>query len=171
MLKKFLMLSRIFRSPDDSGYYAGIYEESKQPNKALTGNTNGLILEILYYKAKGNHPLIASGSASVSTGKPSENASPATPSNQPNSTVTTPAKTSSNQPNSTVTAPPATPADTSKPTEVAVAPIPPVDSPQPSSQIKMERPLSVIERRYAEAAWRYFQANYHSKNGLIRRSQ
>ncbi|WP_392482493.1 DUF3131 domain-containing protein [Nostoc sp. C110] len=155
------------RSPDDSGYYAGIYEESKQPNKALTGNTNGLILEILYYKAKGNHPLIASGSASVSTGKPSENASPATPSNQPNSTVKTPAKTSSNQPNSTVKTPPATPADTSKPTEVAVAPIPPVDSPQPSSQIKMERPLSVIERRYAEAAWRYFQANYHSKNGLI----
>ena len=46
------------RSPDDSGYYAGIYEESKQPNKALTGNTNGLILEILYYKAMGNRPLI-----------------------------------------------------------------------------------------------------------------
>ena len=140
------------RSPDDSGYYAGIYEESKQPNKALTGNTNGLILEILYYKAKGNHPLIASTSASVSTGKPSENASPATGSNQPNSTVTTPT---------------ATPTDTSKITEVTVAPIPPVDSPKPSSQMKMARPLTVIERRYAEAAWRYFQANYHSKSGLI----
>ncbi|MEH2335211.1 DUF3131 domain-containing protein [Nostoc sp.] len=140
------------RSPDDSGYYAGIYEESKQPNKALTGNTNGLILEILYYKGKGNHPLIASTSASVSTGKPSENASPATALNQPNSTVTTPA---------------ATPTDTSKITEVTVAPIPPVDSPKPSSQMKMDRPLTVIERRYAEAAWRYFQANYHSKSGLI----
>ncbi|MEH2312622.1 MAG: DUF3131 domain-containing protein [Nostoc sp.] len=140
------------RSPDDSGYYAGIYEESKQPNKALTGNTNGLILEILYYKAKGNHPLIASTSANVSTGKPSENASPATASNQPNSTVTTPT---------------ATPTDTSKITEVTVAPIPPVDSPKPSSQMKMARPLTVIERRYAEAAWRYFQANYHSKSGLI----
>ncbi|MBG1245132.1 DUF3131 domain-containing protein [Nostoc sp. NZL] len=141
------------RSPDDGGYYAGIYEESKQPNKALTGNTNGLILEILYYKAKGNRPLIASGSASVSTGKLSENASAATPSNQPNSTT---AKT-----------PIATPADTSKPTEVAVAPIPPVDSPKPSSNLELDRPLSVIERRYAEAAWRYFQANYHSKSGLI----
>jgi hypothetical protein len=140
------------RSPDDGGYYAGIYEESKQPNKALTGNTNGLILEILYYKSKGNHPLIASNSASVSTGKPSENASAAKPSNQPNSTVTTPI---------------ATPADTSKPTEVAVAPIPPVDSPQSSSNLKLDRPLTVIERRYAEAAWRYFQANYHSKSGLI----
>ncbi|MEH1978953.1 MAG: DUF3131 domain-containing protein [Nostoc sp.] len=138
------------RSPDDGGYYAGIYEESKQPNKALTGNTNGLILEILYYKARGNHPLIASGSASVSNSKPSVNASPATPANQPNSTGKTAI---------------ATPADNSKPTEVAVAPIPPVDS--PSSNLKLNRPLTVIERRYAEAAWRYFQANYHSKNGMI----
>ncbi|MEH1883160.1 DUF3131 domain-containing protein [Nostoc sp.] len=146
------------RSPDDSGYYAGIYEESKQPNKALTGNTNGLILEILYYKAKGNHPLISSSSASVSTGKPSENASPETPSNQGNSPVTPP---TANQPNST-----ATPTDTPKIVEVAVAPIPPVDSPQ-SSNLKLDRPLTLIERRYAEAAWRYFQANYHSKNGLI----
>nr|WP_242063407.1 DUF3131 domain-containing protein [Nostoc sp. FACHB-892] len=151
------------RSPDDSGYYAGIYEESKQPNKALTGNTNGLILEILYYKAKGNLPLITSGSVSVSTGKPSKDASPATPSNQLSSSVTTP---TANQPDSTVTTPTATPADTSKPTEVAVAPIPPVDSPK-SSNLKLNRSLSVIERRYAEAAWRYFQANYHSKNGLI----
>ncbi|WP_414567491.1 DUF3131 domain-containing protein [Nostoc sp. CCY 9925] len=137
------------RSPDDGGYYAGIYEESKQPNKALTGNTNGLILEILYYKARGNRPLIASGSVSVSTGKPSENATP------------------SNQANSTVTAPTPTPTDTSKITEVAVAPIPPVGSPQASSNLKLERSLSLIEKRYAEAAWRYFQANYHSKSGLI----
>ncbi|MEH2061274.1 MAG: DUF3131 domain-containing protein [Nostoc sp.] len=159
------------RSPDDSGYYAGIYEESKQPNKALTGNTNGLILEILYYKSRGNHPLIASTSASVSIGKPSENASPATPANQANSTVkpsenaslTTPA----NQPNSTVKPPIATPADTSKVMEVTVPPIPPVDSPQASSNLKLDRPLTVIERRYGEAAWRYFQANYHSKSGLI----
>jgi len=139
------------RSPDDGGYYAGIYEESKQPNKALTGNTNGLILEILYYKARGNSPLIGSTSATVSIGKPSANASSATPSNQANSTVTTPT---------------ATPADTSKVMEVAVAPISPVGSPQPS-KLKLTRPLTVIERRYAEAAWRYFQANFHSKSGLI----
>ena len=151
------------RSPDDSGYYAGIYEESKQPNKALTGNTNGLILEILYYKARGNHPLIASTSASVPTSKPSENASSATPANQSNSTVTTPIAIPVNQPNSTVT----TPIATSKPTEVAVAPIPPVDSPQPSSKLKLDRSLTPVERRYAEAAWRYFQANYHPKSGLI----
>lgn len=155
------------RSPDNGGFYAGIYEESKQPNKALTGNTNGLILEILYYKAQGNRPLIASASASVSPATPSENTTPATSSNQSNSTVKTPTATSSNQPNSTVTTPTANPVDTSKPTEVAVAPIPPVDSPKSSSNLKLNRPLSVIERRYAEAAWRYFQANYHSKNGLI----
>ncbi|MBN3879648.1 MULTISPECIES: DUF3131 domain-containing protein [unclassified Nostoc] len=151
------------RSPDDSGYYAGIYEESKQPNKALTGNTNGLILEILYYKARGNHPLIASTSASVSTSKPSENASPTIPANQSNSTVITPIAIPANQANPNVT----TPIATSKPTEVAVAPIPPVDSPQPSSNLKLDRSLTAVERRYAEAAWRYFQANYHSKSGLI----
>ena len=151
------------RSPDDSGYYAGIYEESKQPNKALTGNTNGLILEILYYKARGNHPLIASTSASVSTSKPSESTSLTIPGNQPNSTVTTPIAIPGNQPNPNVT----TPIATSKPTEVAIAPIPPVDSPQPSSNLKLDRSLTAVERRYAEAAWRYFQANYHSKSGLI----
>jgi Protein of unknown function (DUF3131) len=140
------------RSPDEDGYYAGIYEESKQPNKALTGNTNGLILEILYYKARGNRPLIGSSSMSVSTGKSSGNASAATPSNQPNSSAQ---------------APEATPADTSKVIEVSIAPIPPVGSQEQKSQLKLARPLTIIERRYAEAAWRYFQANYHSKSGLI----
>lgn len=122
------------KSPDDSGYYAGIYEETKQPNKALTGNTNGLILEILYYKARGNRPLIASGSQSPTTST----------ANPPADAVTTP-----------------------KITEVSVAPIPPVSNTKPTSTIKLTRPLSVIERRYAEAAWGYFQANYHSKSGLI----
>lgn len=122
------------KSPDDSGYYAGIYEETKQPNKALTGNTNGLILEILYYKARGNRPLIASGSQSPTTST----------ANPPADAVTTP-----------------------KITEVSVAPIPPVSNTEPTSTIKLTRPLSVIERRYAEAAWGYFQANYHSKSGLI----
>lgn len=46
------------RSPDNGGFYAGLYEASKQPNQALTGNTNGLILEILYYKARGNRSLV-----------------------------------------------------------------------------------------------------------------
>ncbi|WP_329608335.1 DUF3131 domain-containing protein [Nostoc sp. CMAA1605] len=48
-----------------------------------------------------------------------------------------------------------------------MAPIPPVASPDSSSHLKLTRPLTVVERRYAEAAWRYFQANYHSQSGLI----
>ncbi|AFY31427.1 DUF3131 domain-containing protein [Calothrix sp. PCC 7507] len=129
-------------SPNNDGYYTGIYEESKQPNKVLTGNTNGLILEILYYKARGNRPLIASAAKSASVEQPSNNSAPTTPAKQPN-------------PNTT------------KVVEVAVAPIPPVESPQSSSNLKLTRPLTVIERRYAEAAWHYFQANYHAQNGLI----
>jgi hypothetical protein len=153
------------RSPDNGGYYAGIYEESKQPNKALTGNTNGLILEILYYKARGNRPLIGSGSVSVSTAKPAENSSTPANSTPKPSENTSPATPPTSTPKPSENTSSATPTNTSKPTEVAVAPIPPVD--KPSSDLKLDRSLSIIERRYAEAAWRYFQANYHSKSGLI----
>lgn len=138
-------------SPDDGGYYAGIYEESKQPNKALTGNTNGLILEILYYKATGNRPLIASSSASVVAGNSN----------------TTNSKTPVNPLNSSPKAIATDPTRLSKVIEVTVAPIPPVGSSNPSDKLKLARPLTVIERRYAEAAWQYFQANYHAKSGLI----
>ena len=44
--------------PSNGGFYAGIYEETGDINMILTGNTNGLILEILYYKALGNQPLL-----------------------------------------------------------------------------------------------------------------
>ena len=40
------------------GFYAGIYEETEDINTILTGNTNGLILEILYYKALGGKPIL-----------------------------------------------------------------------------------------------------------------
>ncbi len=59
-------------SPDGGGFYAGLYEETKEPNKALTGNTNGLIMEILYYKARGNQPLIGGDLVNASTGEPQE---------------------------------------------------------------------------------------------------
>ncbi|BBD61247.1 hypothetical protein NIES2109_40740 [Nostoc sp. HK-01] len=148
------------RSPDDSGYYAGIYEESKQPNKALTGNTNGLILEILYYKARGNRSLIT-GSVNATAKAPSNNTSAATP------TPTNPPQTSGNTPRVVEVKVPTPPANNSQVEEVTITPIPPVDSPDSSSKLKLTRPLTVVERRYAEAAWRYFQANYHPKNGLI----
>lgn len=46
------------------GYFAGIYEsglyDSPPPlNNVLTGNTNGLIMEILYYKARGYRPILS----------------------------------------------------------------------------------------------------------------
>jgi len=46
------------QDPSGEGYYAGIYEENGDINTILTGNTNGLILEILYYKALGNRPIL-----------------------------------------------------------------------------------------------------------------
>ena len=46
------------QDPAGNGFYAGIYEKTGDINAILTGNTNGLILEILYYKALGNQPIL-----------------------------------------------------------------------------------------------------------------
>jgi len=46
------------KDPKGRGFYAGFYEKTKESNDILTGNTNGLILEILYYKARGNQPIL-----------------------------------------------------------------------------------------------------------------
>jgi len=46
------------KDPKGRGFYAGFYERTKESNDILTGNTNGLILEILYYKARGNQPIL-----------------------------------------------------------------------------------------------------------------
>ena len=40
----------------EKGWYAGRYEANNKTNKALACNTNGIILEILYYKVFG--PLV-----------------------------------------------------------------------------------------------------------------
>lgn len=48
------------KEQEGKGFYAGVYEENKETNDILTGNTNGLILEILYYKARSNQPLLNS---------------------------------------------------------------------------------------------------------------
>jgi hypothetical protein len=37
----------------ERGWYSGVYEVSGEPNKALTANTNGIILETLAYKQSG----------------------------------------------------------------------------------------------------------------------
>ncbi|WP_226582354.1 DUF3131 domain-containing protein [Microseira wollei] len=151
------------KSPDNGGFYAGLYEESKQPNKSLTGNTNGLILEILYFKARGNRPLI--GSNLVTFASPSGDnsaAAPSTPTPESAATPTAPPLAA------TPTAPPPAATETAKPAEtnvVAVAPIPSVG--KLSSRLELARPLTAVERRYAEGAWSYFRANYQPKTGLV----
>jgi len=43
----------------EKGFYSGLYEKTGLPNKALTANTNGIILESLAYKSLG--PLLKPG--------------------------------------------------------------------------------------------------------------
>ena len=143
---------------DQGGYYAGLYEVSKQPNKALTGNTNGLILEILYYKARGNKPLVETSAGAVAS-----NPVPKAPPTQP---VATPAKSSS-EPVSTqpvANVPANLPAQ--KPIAL-VTPIPPVEAPQDSTLPVLAKALTRVERRYAEAAWQYFATNVQPETELV----
>ena len=37
----------------EKGWYSGLYDKTGLPNKALTANTNGIILESLAYKKTG----------------------------------------------------------------------------------------------------------------------
>ncbi len=113
------------KDPANNGFYAGRYEATQQPNKSLTGNTNGLILEILYYKARGNRPLISGSSpviAPASIGVVATNPAPV------------------------VLAAPATL-------------IPSVGNLRASTCPHPGKSLSVAEKRYAQAAWRYFEVN------------
>ncbi|MEO1388994.1 MAG: DUF3131 domain-containing protein [Cyanobacteria bacterium J06634_6] len=56
--KQIFDVAKTLQHPDQKGFYAGQYEATQEPNTILTGNTNGLILEILYYKARGNRPAL-----------------------------------------------------------------------------------------------------------------
>jgi Protein of unknown function (DUF3131) len=114
------------KDPKNNGFYAGLYEASKQPNTSLTGNTNGLILEILYYKARGNRPLISGSSPATA---PAATAVAAAPTTAP-----------------VVAAAPATL-------------IPSVGNLRASTCPRPGKSLSVPEKRYAQAAWRYFEVN------------
>ncbi|WP_152591492.1 DUF3131 domain-containing protein [Nostoc sphaeroides] len=173
------------REPKGGGFYAGLYEETKQTNKSLTGNTNGLIMEILYYKARGNRPLI--GGSGVSFAKmPSGGKSTPAQSNSPDATSKAPAQNPppssstknppQNPPPSSSTKNPAQnpPASSTSTAQVnqpssspalKITPISPVGTPQ--APPKLPNPLTVVQRRYAQAAWNYFQANSQSATGLI----
>lgn len=138
------------------GYYAGIYEsglyDTPPPlNDVLTGNTNGLILEILYYKALGNRPLIGGGQTAAAVSIPVETTSTTTTTTVPE----TPA----------IAASPPAPAPIAI-SSVTIEPISSVGSPQPSVCPVPARSLSITDQRYARNAWQYFQANYQT-TGLV----
>lgn len=130
------------------GYYAGIYESGlydPQPplNDILTGNTNGLILEILYYKARGFKPMVEGQSSIASSPVPRVSVAPI-------ASLTNSATVSC--------APQAEEIDVA-----AIAPVRPVKSsncPAPGEEI------NPADRRYAEIAWQYFETN-HRKTGLV----
>ncbi|AFZ12757.1 hypothetical protein Cri9333_1874 [Crinalium epipsammum PCC 9333] len=128
--QKIFDVAKDLRNAD--GFYAGLDQETQKPNSILTGNTNGLILEILYYKARGNRPLINPTFLSLAEAPPTGNQSVITNALQ----------------------------------NVAVAEIPAV-SVEPAPIPKLARLLNPQEKRYAEAAWKYFQANYEPNTGLI----
>jgi hypothetical protein len=177
--QKIFDVAKDLRNAD--GFYAGLYHETKKPNSILTGNTNGLILEILYYKARGNRPLINPTLVSFADAPPTGNALVAespTPANVNPPVAVAPTQAAPNPnaaaPPRSVDArinPPPTNTATQQPTAttpqvVAVAPIPAVSG-QPAAAPKLARPLKPQEKRYAEAAWKYFQANYEPNTGLV----
>lgn len=170
------------------GYYAGIYESGlydAQPpiNDILTGNSNGLILEILYYKARGHVPMLASGSAPISVPTvpagenagdlppPPETASnpepppPAEPGAPPPPEPAAPPPEVAGNPEPPPPAEPATPPP-APPEGIMVAAIAPVEKPRSSACSSVTSPLNVTDMRYAKTAWQYFEAN-HTPSGLV----
>ena len=141
-------------SEDKGGYYAGLYSASKTPNKALTGNTNGLILEILYYKARGNKPLIESSSIALSPTNPS-------------AIVQSPEKQEDSTKKPFIPAPSASDPDSVQKIVPIVTPIPPVNSAQLSALPVLKTPLTISEKRHAETAWQYFLTNVQPETGLV----
>jgi len=156
--KKIFDAVKGLRSEKDDGFFAGLYESSKIPNKSLTGNTNGLILEILYYKARGNRPIIERAGVVTTT------AISSTSNNSSNNNVSAPVN--NNTAASSTTNCPAIPScpvnSSSQPQPSAIAVVPPAIAPvseMAGTCPTLSQPLSIAERRYAQAAWQYFRTN------------
>ena len=181
--QKLFEVAKGLMSPDGGGFYAGLYEESKQPNKALTGNTNGLIMEILYYKARGYRPLIGGTGVTASTGKPKkvvvakdypppEQKTPNPPPEQKISNPPPEQQTSNPPPEQKAPNPPPEQQISNPPPEkqspiVVIAPIPSLGQIESPLHSELQRPLNLVEKRYAQAAWAYFKANYQPETGLV----
>lgn len=168
-------------SPDGGGFYAGLYEETNQPNEALTGNTNGLIMEILYYKARGNQPLIGGDLVNASTGEPEEyqivEGFPPPPGvdnsaadlNQPNQDEGEIGKQEDreNKKQEEETTSPTAEKKSPSTNFITIAPIPSVGEIRSSSCSELTSELTIPEKRYAKVAWKYFEANYQPETGLV----
>ncbi len=162
--QKLYEAAKNLRSPDGGGFWAGMYQETNQPNAVLTGNTNGLVLEMLYFKARGRKPLIGGANVTFDRGNiPGDtSALPVTP--PPSPQVSEPPQSI---PRTPINAP--TPSPTRAPSsDLNVNPVASLGAPQPSACPKLGRPLSVPERRYGAAAWQYFETNYNPNTGLVR---
>jgi hypothetical protein len=53
-----LAKAKSLRDPQNGGFFAGEYEATHKPNPALALNTNGIILQSIHYKARGDRPLV-----------------------------------------------------------------------------------------------------------------
>ena len=130
-------------------------------------------MEILYYKARGNRPLI--GGSGVSFAKiPSGDSQPSN--SKPSDSKPSDSKPSDSKPPAANSPTPAqnpipinvTPAQTNtatNPPPLIVKPIPPLGVPQPAKPLP--KPLTVVQRRYAQAAWNYFSTNSQPTTGLV----
>jgi len=47
------LMGAVSKLKSDRGWYAGLYEKSKKIDKAVTCNTNAIVLESLLYKKEG----------------------------------------------------------------------------------------------------------------------
>jgi Protein of unknown function (DUF3131) len=140
------------KSPQGDGFFAGQYEVTKQPNKSLTGNTNGLILEILYYKARGNQPLVKQ--------KPGQKRQVIAPPPKPQPGVAPPPQ------QKIVTPPPAPPRETAPAPTLRRQPTG-IQPDSTNSCARILAPLTAAEQVYAEDAWQYFVKNYQPQTGFM----
>ncbi len=68
--QKLVGVARSLRDPKNGGFFAGQYEANQKPNPALSLNTNGIVLQSLHYKARGNQPMINLGEPKPVASKP-----------------------------------------------------------------------------------------------------
>jgi hypothetical protein len=161
--KKVFDAVKNLRTPENDGFYAGMYETTKKINTSMTGNTNGLIMEILYYKARGNRPLVVPGVLTPAI-KPRASKPKAQPQPLPTPSPTKPGE----KPSAPAPAPQSAPNKLSDiaPAPIAAVPIEPVTIHMNPLCPVPAKPLTITEQRYAKAAWQFFVTNVQA-SGLV----